>query len=166
MGIFFILLTALMLAVFYLDATRYLIPNWLVGTVIAAYPCMVMITPVSVNWLEALEVMAGVFAVGYVVFILRLMGGGDVKLLTACALWVGLPGLMDYLLYVAALGGALGLALYIGRKLLAAAAPAVALSPRLPRILREREPLPYGLAIAAAFLWLLWHGLLPGLAVA
>ena len=34
----------------------------------------------------------------------------------------------------------------------------------IPRLLTRKQPVPYGLAIAAAFLWLMWMGGIPMLA--
>lgn len=165
MGIFFIVLTALMLLVIYFDATRYIIPNWLVGMLLAAYPVMLLMTPHVVEWLPALGVMAATFVVGYGIFAMRWMGGGDIKLLTACALWAGFPKVLDLVLMTAVFGGLLALILILVRKFLPMTLPKLAAHPKLPRLLQLDQPLPYGLAIAAAFLLLLWQQQLPGLAL-
>lgn len=166
MHVFFLLLTVLMALVMFFDVTKYLIPNWLVGLVLVFYPFMVLMAPHgSVNWLGALGAMLVIFAVGYVIYIKKWMGGGDIKLLTACALWAGPMQLLDFLLIMALIGGALALLLIAIRRALPWAAPAYAGSAKLPRVLSEGEPLPYGLAIAGSFLLLLWMQQLPGLAL-
>ncbi len=73
-------------------------------------------------------VFAGTFALGW-------MGGGDVKMIAALALWLPLGGLMQMLMVMSVLGGAITLALMLER--------------RWQRRIGEIE-VPYGVAIAAA----------------
>lgn len=77
--------------------------------------------------------LAGLFAVGA-------MGGGDVKLLTALALWLPWPMFLRMIMVMALLGGVLTLAMLARH-----------------RLLRRRETLriPYGVAIAGAGWWVL-----------
>lgn len=151
-----------MLAVTYFDVTRFIIPNWLVGSLLILYPVAVLMAPHEVDWKNAVLGMALVFAVGYVVFAMKWMGGGDIKLLTVCSLWVGLHCLPDFIFLVALLGGAFSLGLWGFRKM----APALLKKSEstLPRILRNKEPVPYGVAITLGFLILVWMGKLPVLA--
>jgi len=80
------------------------------------------------------------FAVGAGLFALRAMGGGDVKLLAALALWIE-PGMFARLVIaMALLGGLLTLCMMVARAM---------------RGGRERLAIPYGVAIAAAGLWVL-----------
>lgn len=81
---------------------------------------------------------------GIVLFSLKWLGGGDVKLLAALGLWFDFTGAGQLYLYVALAGGILGLGFIVARRL-------------LPRRLAERSgavtlekkgPIPYGLAIA------------------
>jgi prepilin peptidase CpaA len=80
-----------------------------------------------------LGVALAVFGAGAAVFHLNLLGGGDVKLLAAGALWLGAASLWPFLVVTAVAGGVLALA-YIA---LSAAGRAEA-----------RAGLPYGVAIA------------------
>lgn len=76
------------------------------------------------------------FAVGAVLFHLGLVGGGDVKLVAAAALWLGAAAVWPFLLVTAVAGGALAV-LFLVRAALAGLA-------------RDARPsLPYGVAIAA-----------------
>lgn len=129
------------------DVTRFLIPNWLVGALLITYPLAVYWSPAPVDWKMALLGMAAVFAVGYVVFAMHWMGGGDIKLITACALWVGWRNLPEFLILVALLGGLFSLLVWGTRKALSYAGA----TPTL-RLLRDGEPIPYGVAIAIGFL--------------
>lgn len=89
--------------------------------------------------------MAIQLAIGLAVFVLfagafamRMMGGGDVKLLGALALWLPLVPLVQMLLVMALAGGALTIGLLL-----------------VHRIRRSKATLeiPYGVAIAFAGLW-------------
>jgi prepilin peptidase CpaA len=87
-----------------------------------------------------------VFAFGF--FSRGWIGGGDAKLATATALWVGFSHLMDYLLVAAILGGALTLLILQARKW-----PLPRLLARQPWIVRlhaVETGIPYGIALAAA----------------
>lgn len=109
----------------------------------------VVVPFVGMGWQEAgLHVAAGllVLAVTFGLFAIGAMGGGDAKLLSATALWMGLNlHLMDYLVYSALAGGALTLAILIYRKspLSAVTGHSVFL-----RNFTEQAPgVPYGIAL-------------------
>lgn len=81
-----------------------------------------------------------VFAIGLGLFAIGAMGGGDVKLLAALALW--LPGmeLLRMLIIMSLIGGALTIAMLVFHRWKK----------------REGNPeIPYGLAISAASLWVI-----------
>jgi prepilin peptidase CpaA len=85
-------------------------------------------------------IAAGVFAVFALAFYLGMMGGGDVKLLGAVALWLP-PGAVMFLLVAMSLaGGAITVVMLVRHKLAR----------------REgRLEIPYGVAIAFGGLWLI-----------
>ncbi len=149
-----------MLAVLWSDVRKYIIPNWLVASLLILYPIGVFMAPVAVDWPMAIAAMAIVFAVGYAIFAMRWMGAGDIKLMTVCALWVGYDNLLDYVFIVAILGGALSVALLVGRKIIPLVAHKLPFK-QLPRILQHGAPVPYGVAIAIGFLILLWTDKIP-----
>lgn len=84
-----------------------------------------------------LGIAAIVFALFAAAFYLGQMGGGDVKMLGALALWLPLRPLMDMLIAMALIGGVLTLVMLIEH-----------------RLRHRRTPLeiPYGVAIALAAL--------------
>lgn len=147
-----------MLTVMYFDATRFIIPNWLVGALLLVYPIAVFLAPVAVDWKMDLLGMLGAFVLGYVIFALRIMGGGDVKLIIVLSLWVGVHKLAIFGFNFALLGGILGIVLLLLRQIIPLI---VGKNVNLPRILRNREPVPYGLAIAGSFLMLIFSGDIP-----
>lgn len=106
--------------------------------------------------LSRLGVFVGVFVLTYILFALRILGGGDAKMITAFAPWVGINGLMTYFFYMALSGAFLAfLALVIGRLPVAKRAPPAS----WPGVLAVgKKDIPYGVAIfigaAAAFIQL------------
>ena len=86
------------------------------------------------------------FAVLAVLFALRAMGGGDVKLLTALALWIEPLAFARLLIVMALLGGVLTLLLGAWH---------------VARRRKDRLAIPYGVAIALAGLWVLGTNHLP-----
>lgn len=83
---------------------------------------------------------AGVFLAFALLFQLGMMGGGDVKLLAALALWLPVGALVKLLVIMALAGGVLTLAMLVRHK--------VAKS-------EEKLEVPYGVAIAFAGMWLI-----------
>lgn len=152
-----------MLAVLWFDVTRYLIPNWLVGSLLALYPVAVWAAARPVDWQMALVGMLIVFAVGYGVFAMKWMGGGDIKLITVCALWVGLKNLADFVLIFAVIGGVFSAAVWGLRKALPFI-PSLA-GKNLPRLLRNGEPIPYGIAIVLGFMIMFWTNKIPAISL-
>ncbi|GMN03255.1 prepilin peptidase [Erythrobacter sp. MTPC3] len=89
--------------------------------------------------LAAFAVFAAIFAFGG-------MGGGDVKLLTALALWIEPTGFMQLLVIMALAGGVLTIVMggwhFLRRQ-------------------KERLAIPYGVAIAIGGLWVLAANYIP-----
>jgi prepilin peptidase CpaA len=85
------------------------------------------------------------------------LGGGDVKMAAAVAIWVGLGGMIRYALAVAAAGGVVALVMYFSsrksiRKEIKTNLTLAALQQALPTVevrAAGRLSVPYGLAIAA-----------------
>lgn len=162
MDVFFVALILLMALVVYFDLTSFTIPNWLNATVLLLYIPFVVVQPEGFNWWMPLLAAGVVFAVGFVIFALNWMGGGDIKLFIATAPWIGWGmKLFEYFLLIAVLGGVLAIVIYVARKALFWVLPKIN-EKDLPRLLRDKEPVPYGLAIAGAFLWFLFNGFVPG----
>ncbi len=151
-GLLVALAIALLVAAF-TDLRRRQIDNWLTGAIALGAPLFWWASGISL-WpgvaiqlgvaLAAFAVLAGLFA-------LRMMGGGDVKLLTALALWIE-PGLFLQLLIVMALAGGV-LTIVLGAW-------------HVMRRQRDRLAVPYGVAISAGGLWVLGIHYLPAAATA
>lgn len=138
------------------DARRYLIPNWISVGIIALFLPYALLNPIGVNWLGGLATAAAAFAFGLGLYALRLMGGGDVKLIAACALWAGPALIAPFLLIVSAAGGALAGGLLTARWIAARRrrnAPSGEVETGDTPLMRQKVP--YGLAIAAGGIFLL-----------
>ena len=142
-------LTLLGLAAVY-DIATLRIPNW-VCALLASLFVGAAVRVGQVDWLSHLGAGALVFAGGILLFRFRIFGGGDIKLLTAGALWTGFWALPFFLLAVGLLGGVVALFFLVLRKILVQAVVSFAgdRTVRLPLVLLEGEGVPYGLAIVA-----------------
>lgn len=129
------------------DLLTMTIPNRVPAILLGAFLVIALVSGVDF-WQIGLHVAAAaaVFAVCFLLFALNVMGGGDAKLLTACAVWFGLTNaLVAFLIYVSLFGGLLTVAILLLRtqesRILAAGIP-------LPRLLFTAKKIPYGIAIA------------------
>jgi prepilin peptidase CpaA len=131
------------------DLWRLQIEDWLsAGVALLAFLALALDRPAAGLW-QNLLLFATVLGVGTLLFVRGWMGGGDVKLLAACALWFDLDSGWKMLVAVAIAGGLESLAVMLLRLL--------PWSDRLRQRLawlRKDEALPYGVAIAAGMLWL------------
>tara|TARA_B100000315_G_C14521785_1_gene561913 strand:- start:300 stop:815 length:516 start_codon:yes stop_codon:yes gene_type:complete len=129
------------------DLCVYRIPNWVVMAIVALYPIFVFSTELQVDWLYALAGAAGAFAIGFALFSFGVMGGGDVKLISAVALWAGPAHLVEFLFVTAIVGGVMSIIMVTPARLaLASAFDTIGL--RRPREILLANVLPYGVAIA------------------
>jgi prepilin peptidase CpaA len=90
---------------------------------------------------------------GFTLFALGWIGGGDAKLFAGVALWLGFKDLMPYALVASVFGGGLTIAVLLLRQ-----CPLPAILARQSWILRlhdARSGIPYGVALATAAFFLL-----------
>ena len=129
------------------DLCVYRIPNWLVVSIVALYPIFVFSTELQIDWLMALAGATGAFAVGFSLFYFGVMGGGDVKLISATALWAGPAHILEFLFITAIVGGLMSIIMVTPARLaLASAFDTIGL--HRPREILLANVLPYGVAIA------------------
>ncbi len=151
-----LLLALAMGLVIVLDVTRYIIPNWLNLAIVGLYAVAAYHFHMTVGYAVLAASVALVIGLG--VFSLGLMGGGDVKLLTVLMLFTGWTMVsVQFLVMTAVVGGVLVIVVLLLRAL----APIFLQPMATPRILKKKEPVPYGVAIAGAFLWILMQGGIP-----
>lgn len=133
------------------DLTRMKIPNWISGALIVAFfPAAFAagLSPLEVGMHLGVGVL--VLAAGVALFALRIVGGGDAKLMAAAGLWLGAAALMPFLIWTAILGGAFSVVLIVGRGL---AQPYIAGAPAwVATLFRPKGDIPYGVAICGGVL--------------
>lgn len=134
------------------DVTSYTIPNWISLALIAAFPVAALAA--GVGWSAVGLCLAfglGALVVGMAMFAFGWVGGGDAKLLAACALWLGWPAGVAFLLSTALAGGALTLGLMTLRS--GWLDPVIVGGPAWVRRLGDKKgDIPYGVAIAVGAL--------------
>ena len=136
------------------DVTSFIIPNWIsIGLVLAFYPAA-LAAGASLGVIgAATAVGACALLAGMAMFYAGWMGGGDAKLLAGCALWMGWPTVLPFLLATALAGGALALILMQMRSNLLK--PYLQRGPAWMERLVTAPDSPYGLAIAVGALVML-----------
>lgn len=130
------------------DLASFTIPNFLPALLFAGFGLFAIaagFTLPVIGW----HLLAGFLglAVGFTLFALGYIGGGDAKLFAMVALWLGFADLMTYGLVASVFGGALTLGLLFLRQV-----PLPAFLARQGWILRlhdEKAGVPYGVALAA-----------------
>ena len=133
------------------DLVRYEIPNGLSLALVGAFALYAPALPLSVL-VAHLTAGLAVLAVVALAFAAGLMGGGDAKLFTAMALWMGWQELLPFLLLTALAGGAIALILLALRRLLASRNR---VGGWFGRLMAPESGVPYGLAISMAGLALI-----------
>jgi prepilin peptidase CpaA len=130
------------------DLASFTIPNFLslalAGT-FALFAVLLRFSPA----MAGLHLLAGFvgLAIGFALFALNYIGGGDAKLYAAVGLWIGPHDFLSYTLVAAVMGGALTLAILALRQL-----PLPAGLTRQGWILKlhdQHSGIPYGVALAA-----------------
>lgn len=129
------------------DLTSMKIPNWISGLLILGFfPAALLLglTFPEIGIHVAIAVAALLIGMG--LFALNFLGGGDVKLMAAACLWLGLSGSGVFLLATAVVGGVFSLALLVSRTWLQ---PWVGAGPGwLVQLMEPKGHIPYGVAIA------------------
>ena len=136
------ILAALLIVVAVGDVRARLIPNWL--------NLAIALTAIPFWWLSgyalwpqiAIQIVlaVGIFLFFATLFRFGMMGGGDVKLLAALALWLPLASMVKLLVIMSIAGGVLALAM---------------LARKWRSNTEEKTEVPYGVAIAFAGMWLI-----------
>jgi prepilin peptidase CpaA len=133
------------------DLTSMKIPNWISGLLILGFfPAALLMGLAPTAFAIHIGVAIAALLIGMGLFALRLLGGGDVKLMASAILWLGLGGAAMFVLWTAVIGGLFCAALLLARAWLQ---PYVAHGPGwATRLMEPRGDIPYGVAIAAGVL--------------
>lgn len=137
------------------DARDLVIPNWTSLALIGLFFGHALLADRAIPIASHVAVAAAAFAGGYLLYMRGWVAGGDVKLLTAMALWAG-PAAFPEMLFVVSLAGlALALAIRTYQRfdfLIEASAIGARTRRFVPRWARHGL-CPYGLAIGAGALY-------------
>jgi prepilin peptidase CpaA len=134
------------------DATSYTIPNWISLALIAGFPvaALALGLPLQTIGLQ-FAIGAAALVLGFAMYAVRWIGGGDAKLFAAAALWIGWPAAITYLGLTGIAGGVLAVALLGLRSTFVR--PFMPSGPAwLARLIEPGENVPYGVAIAVGAL--------------
>ena len=141
-----LVLTAASLMAAFTDVARYLIPNKYPAAIAAAFLVYAIGKPAAL-WIYGPVAAVLCLAVGIVLFERGALGGGDVKLLTATALWAGFDQMALLLFVTAVTGGALALIHLLPlHRLIPARSVAAPIGTEIRSKLQQ--PIPFGVAIA------------------
>jgi prepilin peptidase CpaA len=128
------------------DIATMTIPNWVSIAAALLFPLAGWLAGLSAAQIGLhLGVGVFVFALGFALFSFGVLGGGDVKVITAVSIWTGLAALMDFAFAMTLAGGALAAGLLLARK---AVRPADSRPAFLNRLLDPARGIPYAVAIA------------------
>lgn len=127
------------------DVATMTIPNWVSIALAALYPVVALAAAqplAEIGW----HLLFGfvVLLVGFLMFQVDMMGGGDAKLIAAAAIWTGAPAFLPFLMWTMVAGGVLALILLVARK---AVKPEDTRPAFVNRLLKPRGGIPYGVAI-------------------
>lgn len=140
------------------DLATFQIPNWLCLALVLSFTAFAVVAPVGAGEVFSRFALGTVvLAVGILLFLKGLFGGGDIKLLAAAAVWVGWSHLPLFLVNTAVIGGLVAALVLVFRRFELPASWANV--GWLERLHTRGQGLPYGVAIGAA--GLLVFGRLP-----
>jgi len=91
------------------DLRFYRIPNRISLLILTLYPAHIVTYSGTIDWQVSLLLALVTFLSGFLLFSLQLMGGGDVKLLSATALWAGPELIFEFLALTGIAGGLMAL---------------------------------------------------------
>ncbi len=155
--LFSITFTSFLIVACITDLKAFRIPNAVPLAVMALFLIKSAATGIAV-WPDHIVAFILMFALGFAAFGFGVIGGGDAKLMTAAALWLGFRDMPGFLAITAIGGGTLALVLlscrYVFDRDPVPATPKGAVRGR--RLLQRKAPIPYALPIACAALWLEW----------
>lgn len=144
---------ALMVFAAFSDLFTMTISNRVSAALVFAFFCLAFALHVPLGDIGQ-HLLCGVAVLGltFVFFSFHWIGGGDAKLASATALWLGFDHLLDYSVYAALLGGALTLAILVLR--LRPLPAALVTHDWIARLHARDGGVPYGIALAIAGLLL------------
>lgn len=162
-----VLLTILLLILFsllmgwavYSDLVSLTLSNRLCLTTALLYPVYLLVIYVDGHGLPVQDIMVSV-AISAVIFIicvgffaLNIMGGGDVKLIPAVALWAGAAHILNYLFITSLVGGLFAAAIIVKNRIKASKYYKSSVNINLSVQKESESVVPYGVGIAIGGLY-------------
>ncbi len=139
-----------------MDLVTMTIPNRVCAAVAVGYFVLAAAVGVPIGVIAInLSCAAAVLVVMFALFSLGWIGGGDAKLAAATALWLGWGMVFDYCATAAIYGGALTLAILLGRRFVLPTW--LSRHEWIARLHDRKTGVPYGIALAAAGMMLYPH---------
>lgn len=141
------LLPCLVIAAGLHDLTTMKIPNWISGVlVLGFFPAAFAVGLAPMAVALHVGIAAAALFVGMGLFAMRVIGGGDAKLMTAACLWLGMSGSAMFVVWTGLAGGVFCMMLIYAR---VQVRPYVAGGPQwVHQLLEPKADIPYGVAIA------------------
>jgi prepilin peptidase CpaA len=128
------------------DVATMTIPNWVSLVLTAAFPLAALTAGATIGQVGAhLAFGFVILLVGFGMFQAGVLGGGDVKVISAFAVWTGATAFTPFMLTTVIAGGVLAVSLFAARK---AFRPMLHRPRFINRLLDPRKGAPYGVAIA------------------
>ncbi|CAH1572183.1 Peptidase A24 [Vibrio rotiferianus] len=90
------------------DAQRHRIPNKFVLVLLLVVVAS-LTSPPSTDWIDHVKGGVVTFFICFGLFMLKVMAGGDVKLLAVIGVWLGLSRIGDAMIWIILAGGVVGL---------------------------------------------------------
>lgn len=134
----------LLMAAAWWDFSSFTIPNSFTLGIAVLFPGFVVTSTAPVDWMSALVIAGAFLAIGFILFAMNFIGGGDVKLLAATALWAGPELAAPFVILTALIGGVISVFLLFRLKY--GWVIGVPLS-------ENAKSVPYGIAVAAGGLF-------------
>lgn len=154
--IILVVFPAILIVAAVFDLMTMTIPNRISLLLVALFPVAALLagfSGVEIGW----HVLAGAgfLALGFAMFAMNWIGGGDAKLAAATALWIGPAALLEWTVLFALFGGVLTFGLLAMRRMML---PLVLINqPWIGRLHDPRTGVPYGIALSAAGLLIFPH---------
>ncbi|MEQ8357714.1 MAG: prepilin peptidase [Kiloniellaceae bacterium] len=134
------------------DWRNLTVPNSYSLALAGLFPSYVLASGGGVDWMSSLIYAGVAFAAGFLLFTLRICGGGDVKLFAVVALWAGPAFFVPMLFYTTVSGGLLAVGMWLHHKL-THTAPVASLAFSSGDAGYTKQPMPYAVAIAVGGLY-------------
>lgn len=142
--------TALLAAAAAYDVWKYRIPNFICGIFVLLFAATAITNPSQTDWWSHIGSGIAVLTGGLILYYFKWLGAGDVKFMSAIALFAGFGHLPMILAYILISGGVLAFGLIILRRVIESL---LLLRPSgenvsIPKLFIPGEDVPYGAAIA------------------